>query len=85
MASLLEGMGSVLSAYEGALADTGQAYYVPRSRQVSEVVLWHISPSDLRAMLDVFHAEVSPTKIGRYDVFRRGAYDAKLVGRAYPK
>ena len=85
VASLLEGMGSVLSAYEGALADTGQAYYVPRSRQVSEVVLWHISPSDLRAMLDVFHAEVSPTKIGRYDVFRRGAYDAKLVGRAYPK
>jgi len=85
VASLLDGMGSVLSAYEGALAETDQAYYVPRSRQVSELVLWKISPADLRAMLDVFHAEVSPTKIGRYDVFRRGAYDAKLIGRAYPK
>ncbi len=83
--NLLAGMGSILSAYEGALAETEQAYYVPRSRQVSELVLWKISPSDLRAMLDVFHAEVSPTKIGRYDVFRRGAYDAKLIGRAYPK
>ena len=85
VANLLEGMGSVLSAYEGTLADTGQAYYVPRSRQVSEVVLWQIAQSDLRAMLDVFHAEVSPTKIGRYDVFRRGAYDAKLISRAYPE
>ena len=85
VANLLEGMGSVLSAYEGTLADTGQAYYVPRSRQVSEVVIWKIAQSDLRAMLDVFHAEVSPTKIGRYDVFRRGAYDAKLISRAYPE
>ena len=35
-------------------------------------------------MLEVFHAEVSPTKIGRYDVFKRGAYDARLVGKAFP-
>lgn len=85
VASLIRSMGSMLSEYEGALAETDQSYYVPRSRQVSEVVLWQIAPSDLRAMLDAFHAEVSPTKIGRYDVFRRGAYDAKLIGRAYPR
>ena len=35
-------------------------------------------------MLEVFHEEVSPTKIGRYDIFRRNAYDAKIVGRAFP-
>ena len=83
VANLLESMGSILSAYEGALAETSQAYYVPRSRQVSEVVLWRIAPTDLRTMLDVFHSEVSPTKIGRYDVFRRGAYDARLIGKAF--
>lgn len=85
VAQLLSSMGSVLAAYEGALAETNQAYYVPRSRQVSEVVLRRIAASDLRTMLDVFHAEVSPTKIGRYDVFKRGAYDARLVGKAFPK
>jgi hypothetical protein len=85
VAELLNAMGSVLSPYEGALADTSQDYFVPRSRQVSESVLWKIAPQELRRMLEIFHNEVSPTKIGRYDVFRRGAYDSQLVGRAFSK
>ena len=82
---ILESMGSLLSLYEGALADTTQNYYVPRSRQVSEVVLNRIPADDLRNVLEIFNSEVSPTKIGRYDIFRRGAYDARLIGRAFPK
>lgn len=85
VAELLKAMGSVLSPYEGLLADTSQDYYVPRSRQVSELVLWKIAPQDLRRMLEIFHSEVSPTKIGRYDVFRRSAYDSQLVSRAFSK
>jgi tetratricopeptide (TPR) repeat protein len=81
----LQSMGSVLSPYEGALADTSQDYYVPRSREVSELVLRKIPPLDLRRMLEIFHAEVSPTKIGRYDVFRRNAYDSQLISRAFSK
>jgi hypothetical protein len=81
----LRAMGSVFSPYEGALADTSQDYYVPRSREVSELVLRKIPPLDLKRMLEVFHAEVSTTKIGRYDVFRRGAYDSQLVSRAFSK
>ena len=84
VAEILRSMGSILSLYDGTLAETMQAYYVPRSRQVSEAVLLRISIADLRTMLDVFHSEVSPTKIGRYDVFRRGAYEAKLIGKAFP-
>ena len=80
----LESMGSMLSHYEGALAESRQSYYVPRSRQLAEVVLNRIPVDDLRRVLEVFHTEVSPTKIGRYDVFRRGGYDAKLIGRAFP-
>lgn len=77
-------MGSMLSHYEGALAESHQSYYVPRSRQLAEVVLYRIPVDDLRRVLETFHAEVSPTKIGRYDVFRRSGYDAKLIGRAFP-
>ncbi|WP_184853122.1 P-loop NTPase [Paraburkholderia tropica] len=79
----LRSMGSVLSPYEGALADTSQDYYVPRSREVSELVLRKIQPLELKRMLEIFHAEVSPTKIGRYDVFRRNAYDSQLISRAF--
>ncbi|WP_143713579.1 P-loop NTPase [Variovorax sp. RO1] len=84
-AANLLAMGSVLSPYEGVLADTSQDYYVPRSREVSELVLRKIPPFELKRMLEIFHAEVSTTKIGRYDVFRRGAYDSQLTGRAFSK
>ncbi len=82
--SALESMGNLLSAYEGALSDASQSYFVPRSRAVAEAVLWKIESSQLRRVLEIFHEEVSPTKIGRYDVFRRNAYDARIVARAFP-
>lgn len=81
---ILESMASLLSPYEGELADTAQSFYVPRSRAVAEVVMQKISSIELRRTLETFHSEVSPTKISRYDIFRRTAYDAKTVGRAFP-
>lgn len=77
-------MGSFLSPYEGALADVNQDYYVPRSRAVAEAVIRKVPAEDIRSLLLTFHSEVSPTKISRYDIFRRGAYEAGLVGRAFP-
>ncbi|NRF86047.1 hypothetical protein [Burkholderia gladioli] len=85
ISNIFQTMGSILSPYEGMLAETSQDYYVPRSRQVSEFVVWKIPPQELRRMLEIFHSEISPTKIGRYDVFRRNAYDSDLISRAYPK
>lgn len=84
-AANLKNMGSVLSPYEGIHAETSQDYYVPRSREVSELVLRKIQPLELKRMLEIFHGEVSPTKIGRYDVFRRNAYDSQLTSRAFSK
>lgn len=81
---LLIGMPSLLSSYEGSLADTEQAFFVPRSRSVAETVMKRVGPSDLRRLLVQFHSEVSPTKIPRYDIFRRMAYDANLTNRAFP-
>jgi hypothetical protein len=82
---ILESMGSLLSPYEGSLADSEQAFYVPRSRAVAEVVMTRVPATDLRRMLEIFHSEVSPTKIARYDIFRRAAYDARTIGKAFPK
>lgn len=83
--NILDSMGSLLSPYEGALADSAQAFYVPRSRAVAEVVMNRVPAHDLRRMLEMFHTEVSPTKISRYDIFRRTAYDARTISRAFPK
>lgn len=80
----LMSMSSLLSEFEGALAETAQSYFVPRSRAVAEVVIDKLAPLDLRRVFETFHNEVSPTKIGRYDIFRRGAYDARKIGRAFP-
>lgn len=82
---LLEAMSSLLSPYEGALADSRQAHFVPRSRAVSEAAMRRVQASELRQLLEKFHGEVSPSKISRYDIFRRMAYDANLTTRAFPK
>lgn len=82
---LLKTMSSLLSAYEGALADSHQAHFVPRSRAVSEAAIRKVPASDLRQLLEKFHNEVSPSKICRYDIFRRMAYDANLTTRAFPR
>lgn len=81
---LLTSMTSLLSPYEGSLAETEQAFFVPRSRSVAEAVIKRIGSNDLRQLLIQFHSEVSPTKIPRYDIFRRMAYDANLTNRAFP-
>lgn len=82
---LLVSMGSLLSPYEGSLAETEQAFFVPRSRSVAEAVMRRVGSADLRRLLIQFHSEVSPTKIPRYDIFRRMAYDANLTNRAFPE
>ena len=82
--SLLNGMTTLLSPYEGSLAATSQDFFVPRSRSVAEAVMKRIGWSDLRDLLVRFHSEVSPTKIPRYDIFRRMAYDANFTNRAFP-
>jgi len=81
--SLLGSMSSLLSPYEGALMDSHQAHFVPRSRAVSEAAMRKVQASELRQLLERFHSEVSPSKIGRYDIFRRMAYDANLTTRAF--
>lgn len=81
----LKFMSSLISRYEGVSADTKQDHYVPRSRVAAEIIIQRIGSEDLRTMLENFHTRVSTTKIPRYDIFRRGAYDANHTSRAFEK
>ncbi len=83
--NLLESMNTLLSRYEGSFAESSQAYYVPRSRSVAEAVIKRANPLELKRLLNTFHSDVSPTKIPRYDIFRRMAYDANLTSKAFPE
>lgn len=81
--ALLGNMPTLLSRYEGTLADSVQAHFVPRSRAVAEAAMRRVPSSELRELLERFHSEVSPSKVSRYDIFRRMAYDANLTTRAF--
>ncbi|EMX9293436.1 SIR2 family protein [Escherichia coli] len=82
--NMLSNMDTFLYPYEGQLSEDNQAYFVPRSRTVSEIVMKKTYHKDMAKMLETFHQEVSPARISRYDIFKRYAYDAKLMGRAFP-
>lgn len=80
-------LGHLLSDYRepDLVEEQGdQDYYITRSSAVSEAVLANTQPSVLKAMLLRFHANVSPYRIPRFDVFRRYGFDQRLVSKAFP-
>ncbi len=82
--TMVESLGSTVSYYEGAMADRLQDYFVPRLRPVSDAVMDRLKQDDLGRILWAFHEGVSPTKIPRYDIFKRRAYDQHFATRAFP-
>jgi len=80
----IQTLGSLLTDYSGSLVDSDQDHYVPRSTIVSEVVIRRVQGTSLRRVLLRFHEEISPIRICQYHVFRRHAFDAGLVNRAFP-
>lgn len=81
---MIESLGGTVAYYEGALADSRQDYFVPRSTPISDAVMSRLKPQDLSRILWTFHEGVSPTKIPRYDIFKRRAYDEHFASRAFP-
>ncbi|MBX3266196.1 MAG: SIR2 family protein [Acidobacteria bacterium] len=62
-----------------------QDVFSMRSSLVSGAILNISRGSELRRMLVQFHRNISPLRIFRYDVFKRYAYDAALIERAFEK
>ena len=69
--------------YYGELADEEQDYWMPRSTIVSETILSHAYSSSLKRMLLRFYKQVSPSRIPKYNIFRRKAHDSRLISRAF--
>jgi len=82
---LLEKLGAIMAEYIGSLADEDQDYYTPRSTIVTNAILNRIDAESLQRVMRRFFERVSPVRICRFDVFRKKAYDAGIVKRAFPK
>ncbi len=80
---MLEKLGKQVSEYFGSLTEDDQDYYRTRSAIVGEAVLYGADAQSLRAMFNRFHKRISRYRICRYDVFKRYAYDHRLIATGF--
>lgn len=83
--SMRERLKTMITDYAGELNDDSQDYFVPRSTIVAEAIIEEAPHDALKRVLLRFHKEVSHYRIHRYDIFKRQAYDADLMRRAFPQ
>jgi hypothetical protein len=80
----INSLGKLIKDLSTQLVDLeDQDYYLPRSSYLSEVLLDIAPPSDLKEMLILFHENLSSFRICRFYIFKRKAYDAELIGKAF--
>jgi hypothetical protein len=81
MKECLEGM---ISDYKGELIDDyDQDYYYPRSNIFSETIL-NLTPNYImKRVLNKFLENVPNTTIYNYDIFKRRAYDRKIILKGF--
>lgn len=77
-------LASLIPDYIGALADSKQDYFMPRSVFVSEAIMGQVASEALRRVLLRFNNNVTPFRICHFDIFRRRAFTADLARRAFP-
>lgn len=58
-------------------------FFRPRSTLIAEAIISACRPSRLAKFLDNFFEILSPTLIHRFDIFRKQAFDAKIIGKAF--
>lgn len=58
-------------------------FFRPRSTLIAEAIISACKPSRLAKFLNDFFEILSPTLIHRFDIFRKQAFDAKTIGRAF--
>lgn len=77
-------LGNLVKELSSQLVDLEeQDYYLPRSSFLSETLLEIANPLDIKEMLIKFYANISSFRICRYYIFKRKAYDAELITKAF--
>lgn len=80
----IDSLGELIAEVPLAMIDMDdQDYYVPRSTILSEGIISACEKDDLRGVIDRFHSDVSTYRIPKYNIFKRRAYDANLIGKAF--
>jgi tetratricopeptide (TPR) repeat protein len=81
---IIDNLGQLIQEYSGNLVVDDQDYFVPRSSVISEAILEQVNSNIFKSVFQKFHNNVPKFAIARFDIFRKGAYDANKVRKAYP-
>ena len=81
---LLELLQQLVQEYSSTLAEEAQDYFVTRSTIVANTIMSLVPQKNLNRLIKRFHSKVTPYVICRYDIFKRQAFDARLMGKAFP-
>jgi energy-coupling factor transporter ATP-binding protein EcfA2 len=76
-------LNSVVLDYGGQVVESDQDHFVPRSTLFAEAIMDQVAAVSLKRVLLRFHREISPVHICRYDTFRRYAFDAHIMKKAF--
>lgn len=82
--AMMRDVGALLTEYEGDLATEDQDYFAARSLLAADSIIRAADSSLFRKVLLTFHRNISHYRICHYNVFRRRAYDSRVVDRAFP-
>ena len=80
----IEQIRSMVRELPDHVVDAEQDYFEVRSQIFADALLQECAPNRLARVLKQFLSQVSPVRIVRFDVFKRRAYDADLIKRAFP-
>lgn len=80
--ALVENLNSLVKdAY--TQIEHNEDFFRPRSTLIAEAIISACKPSRLAQFLYNFFEILSPTLIHRFDIFRKQAFDAKIIGKAF--
>ncbi len=82
---LIQKMSSLVDNNNFNFSDDPQDYFSLRSHIFSEQSIPKIPSETLKKVLTTFHIKVHRSRISRYDIFRRKAFDADLTYYAFPE
>jgi hypothetical protein len=80
---ITDNLGKLIAEYTDNFVDDGQDYFSPRSTVVAEAVISQVPSNDLKRVITTFHREVSSFRIAKYDIFKRRAFDANTMFKAF--
>jgi hypothetical protein len=81
---IMKGTNGITKEHEYSSDDDDELFIVTQSRILANAILNWMSREELQELLNTVHFLISPTRIHRYDIFKRYCFDARTIKRAFP-